>query len=178
MKKGGYKIIDFNGAILSGEAVEITGIYESIVNNYDKAILVSGVSLNGELQGDAYAAVTKNDNSVTLAVYDGVITVTEDDEITFASVSSNAKLTEDVANLINNSVTLKTTLTDANNADTGWYYVGPTTPNLPTESAYFLLSMKASSHKAQLAIHRTTGDLYSRANTGGTWLEWKKATNA
>lgn len=100
MIKGGYKIVDFNGVTLSGTAVEMPGIYDQIVDDYDKAILVSGVSLNGELQDDSFAAVKVNDGSVNLTVYGGVITVTEDDDVTFAAAKSNAELTGDVESLM------------------------------------------------------------------------------
>lgn len=85
MKKGGYKIIDFKGTALSGTAVEMSGIYEQIVDDYDKPIMVSGVILNGKLQDAAYASVIETEDSVKLTVYSGVITVTEDNEVSFTS---------------------------------------------------------------------------------------------
>ena len=106
MKKGGYKIIDFKGTALSGTAIELPGIYDQIVDDYDKPIMVSGVTISGELQDDAYAGVqekTAQDLSkfVELTVYGGIITVTEDDEVTFATAKSNTELTADVNALLN-----------------------------------------------------------------------------
>ena len=88
MIKGGYKIVNFNGVALSGTEVTLTGIYAQIVDDYDKPIMVSGVSLNGKIMDDAYAGVQEKTVESTkvaeLTVYGGVITVTEDDEVTFA----------------------------------------------------------------------------------------------
>ena len=96
MKKGGYKIIDFKGTALSGTAVDMPGIYDQIVDDYDKPIMVSGVILSGELQDDAYASVKVNDDSVSLTVYGGIITVTEDDEVSFAVSKTNAELAAEI----------------------------------------------------------------------------------
>ncbi len=104
MIKGGYKIVNFNGAALSGVAETLSGIYDQIVDDYDKPIMVSGVSLNGDIMDDAYASVQEKiagdlSKSVELTVYGGVITVTEDDEVTFVLAKSNTELTEDVSEL-------------------------------------------------------------------------------
>lgn len=89
MIKGGYKIVDFKGNSLSGTAVTIDGIFNQIVDNYNKVILVSGVSINGEVKDDVFATANvkvaeDESKSVELEVYNGVITVTEDDEVTLA----------------------------------------------------------------------------------------------
>ncbi len=57
MIKGGYKIVNFNGAALSGTSVTIPGIYDQIVDDFGKSIMVSGVLLNGNVMDDAYAGV-------------------------------------------------------------------------------------------------------------------------
>ena len=100
MIKGGYKIIDFKGTELGSTAVEISGIYNQIVDDYNKPIMVSGVSISGELQDDAYASVSNSEDGLTLTVYDGVITVTDDDEVTFTSAMSNVELAEEINDLI------------------------------------------------------------------------------
>lgn len=92
MIKGGYKIIDFKGAELTTTAVEISGIYNQIVDDYNKPIMISGANISGELQDDAYASVKVTDESVTLTVYGGVITVTEEDEVTFESEPTTGDL--------------------------------------------------------------------------------------
>lgn len=96
MRKGGYKIVDFKGAELSSTVVVRPGIYSQIIDDYDKTILVSGVSLGGTLKDDSFASVSEvtgdSGDSVDLGVYGGVITVTEDDEITFTLSSTPAEL--------------------------------------------------------------------------------------
>lgn len=106
MIKGGYKIVNFNGAALSGVSETLPGIYAQIVDDYDKPVMVSGVSLNGDIMDDAYAGVQEKvagdlSKSVELTVYGGIITVTEDDEVTFATVKSNVELSEEI-DILNN----------------------------------------------------------------------------
>lgn len=115
MKKGGYKIIDFKGTALSGTAVEMPDIYGQIVDDYDKPIMVSGVILNGELQDDAYASVKVNDGSVALTVYGGVITVTDDDEVSFAVLKTNAELAAEIGDLDDLETTDKDSVVSAIN---------------------------------------------------------------
>lgn len=186
MKKGGYKIIDFKGTELSTTAVEILGIFEQIMDNYDKPILVSGVILNGELQDDAYAGVQGKiaqdlSKYVELTVYGGVITVTEDDNITFASAMSNTELTEDVGTLMNTSLmkTNSETLTaDLNDAVNGWSYYSSSSTNRPGDDGYYVLTLVHTVSKAQLAIGRNTGILFTRTYTASAWGAWAQATNA
>ncbi len=112
MKKGGYKIIDFKGTALSGTAVEIPGILEQIADNYNKPIMVSGVVLNGELQDDAYASVNDTEDTVVLTVYGGVITVNEDDEVTFTSGSPSGG--GDTVTIVQKTYTTSTVMTGNN----------------------------------------------------------------
>ncbi len=104
MIKGGYKIVNFNGAALSGVAETLPGIYDQIVDDYDKPVMVSGVSLNGDIMDDAYAGVQEKiagdlSKSVELTVYGGIITVTEDDEVTFVLSKTTAELTAEIGDL-------------------------------------------------------------------------------
>lgn len=125
MKKGGYKIIDFKGTALSGTAVEIPGIFNQIVYNYNKPIMVSGVIISGELQDDAYAAVSDTEDTVVLTVYGGAITVTEDDEVTFASVKSNTELAADIATLDSRTALIRvsTTMPLSFNVEDGIHFI-------------------------------------------------------
>lgn len=120
MKKGGYKIIDFEGTELSSSAVEMLGIFEQIMNNYGKPILVSGVIIDGELQDDAYADVkgliaADFSKYLELTVYGGVITVTEDDDITFAVSETTAELAVEIGDLEDLNTTDKDSAVDAIN---------------------------------------------------------------
>ena len=103
MRKGGYKIVDFKGAELSSTVVVRPGIYSQIIDDYDKTILVSGVSLGGTLKDDSFASVSEvtgdSGDSVDLGVYGGLITVTEDDEVTFTLSSTPAELDDKIDDL-------------------------------------------------------------------------------
>lgn len=87
MIKGGYKIINFGGTALSGTAVDIDGIYERITgNNYGKALLITGVVLGGDLMNEVFSTFTVDESdNIIINAYDGVITVNDDDEVTFTA---------------------------------------------------------------------------------------------
>ena len=205
MKKGGYKIIDFKGTALSGTAVELSGIYDQIVDDFDKAILVSGVSLNDELQDDAYASVKGDVGSVDLTVYGGIITVTEDDEVTFATSKSLEELTTEIGDLNDLETTNKNSVVeainenkqniiksisktsdatisagDANDAVSGWAYYSRNSSNLPVEGSCFVLTLVQQTIKCQIAVSatQTINKLYTRIYNGTSWTEWAQATNA
>lgn len=125
MKKGGYKIIDFKGTALSGTAVELPGIYAQIVDDYDKPVMISGVSLNGDIMDDAYAGVQEKvagdlSKSVELTVYGGIITVTEDDEVSFVLSKTTAELTAEIGDLDDLDTTDKDSVVDAINEVNGY----------------------------------------------------------
>lgn len=205
MIKGGYKIIDFKGAELSSTAVEVSGIFKQITDKYNKVILVSGVSIDGELKDDAFALLDVNDDgdtiTMTLTVYGGAITVTEDDEVTFAASKTPAELTVEIGDLDDLDTTDKDSVVDAinevndvaskaiiktytdslsndvNDAVNGWAYYTSNATNLPpTASAYFILTLVQVPFKCQLAISRITGELYVRT-LSTEWTNWKLATN-
>lgn len=120
MIKGGYKIVNFNGAALSGVSETLPGIYAQIVDDYDKPIMVSGVSLNGDIMDDAYAGVQEKSTgdlskSVELTVYGGIITVTEDDKVTFTLSKTTAELTAEIGDLEDLTTTDKDSVVDAIN---------------------------------------------------------------
>ena len=155
MIKGGYKIVNFNGAALSGVAETLPGIYDQIVDDYDKPVMVSGVSLNGDIMDDAYAGVQEKiagdlSKSVELTVYGGIITVTEDDEVTFATAKSNTELTADVNALLN----------DPN----------ITTPSLATTNYVEILSGLTVGKCAFVAVSPSLNNLVFTTNRSGTWL--------
>lgn len=121
MIKGGYKIVNFNGAALSGSSETLPGIYAQIVDDYDKPVMVSGVSLNGDIMDDAYAGVQEKiagglSKSVELTVYGGIITVTEDDEVTFIVSKTPEELTAEIGDLEDLETTDKDSVVDAINS--------------------------------------------------------------
>lgn len=180
MIKGGYKIIDFKGVELSTTAVEITGIYNQIIDDYNKPIMVSGVSISGELQDDAYASVKVDDSSVTLTIYGGVITVTEDDEVTFAVAKSNVELAAEIEELKLKAFCLtsnEAVTTDVNDAVRGYAVYSAGAPNLPTAAVYLVMTFyRSTGVKFQFALNRAVNVLYTRTYDG-IWSAWRQATN-
>lgn len=85
MKKGGYKIIDFEDInITSSEGAVIAGVYESIEASHRKAILVSGVTLDGVEKRDCFVDCEAGNNDFTFTAYGKTFTVTNEDKVTFA----------------------------------------------------------------------------------------------
>lgn len=184
MIKGGYKIIDFKGVELSTTAVEITGVYNQIVDDYNKPIMISGVLLDGELQDDAYASVKVSDESVELTVYDGVITVTDDDEVTFTlldnllQIKTYLDLLKTYNGLLDNII--RDNNLDANNVRrTSILYSGTSETNLPgAYSLLITLRPVGVNDIKQIAIPFSTSSFsiyvrtYSAVNQ--IWTNWEK----
>ena len=90
MKNGGYLIIDFKDVNVSSIPVEIVGVYESLKNINRKALLMSGLKINGVYYADcfAYADVVDTD------YYISIITSITDDGIT------STKIKVDIDNMV------------------------------------------------------------------------------
>lgn len=83
---GGYVIVDFKGVNLTKEkASVIAGIYESIEASHHKAILVSGVTIDGVEQRDTFINPTVNASNFVFTAYGHTITVSAEDNITIAA---------------------------------------------------------------------------------------------
>lgn len=81
--RGGYQIVNLKGISLSNTAVVIPGIYESIEGNHFKPLLLSGINLSGVEKADSYITTKAGTNDFTISVYEGTITVTNEDFVTF-----------------------------------------------------------------------------------------------
>lgn len=83
MKNGGYKIIDLKDTNLTTSAsATLSGIYEAIENNYRKAILLSGIVIDGVKKADAFVTVdVANSNYLISNVYGMNLTITDEDVI-------------------------------------------------------------------------------------------------
>lgn len=85
MLKGGYKIVDFKDVDITTEAGgAVAGIFEEIEGSYRKALLVSGVTIDGVEQRDTFVNPTVNDGAYVFSVYGKTLTVKKDDTITVA----------------------------------------------------------------------------------------------
>lgn len=84
---GGYKIVDFHNTNLVTGAetpVTISGVYSEIENNYRKAILISGLVIDGVEKASSFVECVQGDNSCTLSVYGKTITVSSLDVVSIA----------------------------------------------------------------------------------------------
>lgn len=85
MLKGGYDIIDFKDVNITTETgATITGIYNAIAASYRKALLVSGITLDGVEQRDCFIDCTHAENSYTFTAHGKTFTITNEDKITIA----------------------------------------------------------------------------------------------
>lgn len=85
MIRGGYHVVDFGDQNITTEAgVTIAGIYNSFEGSYRKAILVSGVTLEGVEQRDTFVDVTHGDNAYTFTAYGKTFTIANTDAVSVA----------------------------------------------------------------------------------------------
>lgn len=83
---GGYKIVDFKDQNITSDAgITVVGIYEA-VENTRKAILVSGITLDGVEQRDAFVEPTNAENNFTFTAYGRTFTVTNEDTVSVSAV--------------------------------------------------------------------------------------------
>lgn len=82
---GGYKILDFKDVnITSDSGATVVGIFEEIEGSHRKAILVSGVTLDGVEQRDTFVDPIVNAGSYTFTAYGKTFTITNENKITIA----------------------------------------------------------------------------------------------
>lgn len=85
MLNGGYKIIDFQDNNLTTETpVVITGIYDSLENNNRKAIMVSGITIDGVHKNDCFVDCSVDNSSYTFTAYGKTFTITNEDSVSIA----------------------------------------------------------------------------------------------
>lgn len=85
MKNGGYAIIDFgDNDIVTGTGATIEGIYEAIEGSYRKAILISGITVDGIEKRDCFVCPEITDSNYTFTAYGKTFTITAENKVTFA----------------------------------------------------------------------------------------------
>ena len=84
MKKGGYQIIDLGDVNITSTGATVPGIHKAIESSYRKAILISGVTLNGVEQRDCFVDCTKASGNYTFSAYGKTFTVSAEDKVTIA----------------------------------------------------------------------------------------------
>lgn len=85
MKRGGYKIVDFEDInITTADGAIVIGIYESIESSHRKAIMISGVTIDGVEKPDCFIDCEVSDGNYTFSAYGKTFTITNADKITIA----------------------------------------------------------------------------------------------
>lgn len=85
MKRGGYHIVDFKDTNITTEnGATIVGIYEEIEGSYRKAILISGITIDGVEQRDTWADPSHGENNYTFTAYGKTFTITSEEKVTIA----------------------------------------------------------------------------------------------
>ena len=88
MRKGGYKVINLNDNNLTTSNTTIKGVYNDIKSNYRKAILLSGITINGVEYPDGYTTFTVSGSNLITTVYNNTITITDKDIVTATAVEN------------------------------------------------------------------------------------------
>ena len=78
---GGYQILDLGGVKLSNKATTIKGIYNTIKNSNDKAILVSGANFYGKKYADTFASAIPGKDKYTFVVCGNQFEIAADDTV-------------------------------------------------------------------------------------------------
>lgn len=82
MQKGGYQIIDLkNKELTSGVGMTYEGIYDKIEGTR-KAILVSGLNLEGTEYHDSFVDFTVNNTVFEGTIFGNAITISDEDVVT------------------------------------------------------------------------------------------------
>lgn len=85
MLKGGYKIVDFKDVNITTDAgATVIGVYESIEASHRKAIMISGIVIDGVEKPDCFIDCSVADGNYTFTAYGKTFTVTHDNKITIA----------------------------------------------------------------------------------------------
>lgn len=88
MIRGGYKVVDFKDVNLTvDEGSTISGIYEEVEGSYRKAILVSGVTINGVEYRDTFVDVSHAENNYSFSAYGYTFTISNDEKVTIAAAA-------------------------------------------------------------------------------------------
>lgn len=85
MIKGGYKIIDFKDVnILTSDGATVPGIYDDIKKSNRKAIMVSGITLDGVEKHDCFVDCEVSGSDYKFSAYGKTFTITSENKVTFA----------------------------------------------------------------------------------------------
>lgn len=84
-KNGGYVIVDFKDVDIKTEGGgTVVGIYETLESTHRKAVLLSGVTIDGAEQRDTFVDPVVNAGNYTFAAYGKTFTIANNDTVTIA----------------------------------------------------------------------------------------------
>lgn len=83
----GYQIIDLKNNSLSTTPVTIAGIYDSIESNYRKALLLANIVISDVEKANVFTYADVDSSNYVISVYDGTITITDEDAVTYTANS-------------------------------------------------------------------------------------------
>ena len=87
--KGGYKISDFKDTnLVTGKASTIEGVYDAIESNYRKALLISGIVIDGVEKADCFVSFTISSGNYVSEIYGLTLTITSADAVTVKTKAS------------------------------------------------------------------------------------------
>ena len=83
MIKGGYKIINLGDVnLITGSATTIPGIYDSFKNSHRKAIMLSGITIDGYKRADTFINYFISDIKCSFTIYSKTFTITNENKVT------------------------------------------------------------------------------------------------
>lgn len=107
MFKGGYKIIDLEGAnIENSDAVTVPGLYNDIESSYDKALMLADYEIDSITQPASFVRFTHGDNTYEAGIYvqisgsevsEAVISVNSSDEVSIRTDSASGGSGSEIA---------------------------------------------------------------------------------
>lgn len=127
MKKGGYLIIDLLNHKLSDTPVIIEGVYNTIADNDEKMLLISGMMEDDILYDDMVGFAVPNGDVIEVTVGTKKLTITVDDEITISNAGGGGGGSVNVINSLTSDST-----SDALSAKQGKVLKGLVDDKLPS----------------------------------------------
>lgn len=84
-KNGGYKIVDLKDKNITSTGVTIKGVHESLEATYRKAVMITGLTIDGVEKNDTFVEVNTNAGNLTIECYKGTLTITPEDLVTYTA---------------------------------------------------------------------------------------------
>lgn len=79
MLKGGYQIVDLKNIELSDQGFLFIGLYNQLLNNHDKVVMLSNINIEGITFKDYFVQPIVTDEGIECTIGDKTLTVSSDD---------------------------------------------------------------------------------------------------